>query len=176
MTTKSVLRLLIGIAIAALLIVGLLPFAGLPRAQMLPPPMIYNQATGKAIGYVHAKKQEEGSNPFKVGEPIWRIDYQFRAKTPPTLGAKDVGKNNVYKGTTYVTRSIYDAYPVGSQIKVRYETTYPVISGIDLPGAGRSVAPGSKMMSGWILFAIGTIVLGYCIAPLLERIMLRENF
>ena len=50
MTAKSVLRFFIGYVIAAVLMGLLLPQAGIPRAQLLPPPMVYSYASGKANG------------------------------------------------------------------------------------------------------------------------------
>lgn len=176
MTTKTILRLLIGCAIAAGLIIGLLPQIGIPRAQILPPPTIYGQAKGKTFGYVTLKKREETSNPFKSGEKIYRIDYRFRATVPPNLGAKNVGKQEVYTGKAYIAKGLWDQLEVGSQVPVRFEKTYPVINGVDGRGGERSTAQGSGLMSGWIFYAIGIVVLGYCIAPLLERVMLRENY
>jgi hypothetical protein len=41
---------------------------------------------------------------------------------------------------------------------------------------GRSVAQGSGWVSGWILYMLLIGLLGYVIAPLLERIMLRESY
>jgi len=176
MTTKSLLRLLIGCAIAACLIIGILPSVGLPRAQILPPPMIYGQATGKTYGYVTKKKVEDSPNPFESGVKVFRVDYRFRATVPPNLGAKKVGKQEVYTGRAYVERGLYDGLQVGAQVPVKFEKTYPVINGINVKGGERSTEQGSGLLSGWILYAIAIVVLGYCIAPLLERVMLRENF
>ena len=176
MTSKGILRFLIGCAIAALLVIGVLPAIGIPRAQILPPFAIYPQAKGKTLGYAAKVYKAAGANPFRVDEMVYYVDTRFKAKVPPMLGAKNVGKKEVYTGKVAVDKPYWDTIKEGSQIPIRYEVTYPDIHSIDTPLANRSIGPGSKIMSGWILYMIGIVVLGYCFAPLIERVALRESY
>ncbi|MBC8101571.1 MAG: hypothetical protein H7Z41_03155 [Cytophagales bacterium] len=176
MTAKSILRFVIGYVIAAVLMGLALPIIGIPRAQLLPPALVYTNARGKGSGIITGKRKEPTSNPFKVGESVYLVEYAFRAKAPDLLGAKGAGTNQRYTGTINVGQEEYARVEPKGIVPIRYEPTYPVISGINLPAFGRSGAQGSGLFSGWMLWLIPAVVLGYCIAPLLERILLRENY
>lgn len=177
MTVKGLLRYCIALLIATLLLALLLPLAGIPRAQLFFPAFAYSNARGKVSGVVSAKRQPPTSNPFKVGDHIDLIDYRFRAPyTPLLFGPQKSEPNHVYTGTVLVKEDYFDKVQVGQAVPVKYEKTYPVISGIDEPGVGRSGATGSGIFSGWLIWAVVSIVLAYLIAPWLERVMLRESY
>ena len=176
MTAKSVLRFFIGYLIAAVLMGLLLPQAGIPRAQLLPPPMVYSYASGKVNGVVTKKRSRETANPFHVGDKVYLVDYAFRAKAPYMLGAKGAGTSTQYTGEVNVDQETHDRAVVGMAVPVKYEPTYPAVSGITLPGYGKSGAAGSGLLTAWWLWLVLALFLGYLIAPFLERIMLRESY
>jgi hypothetical protein len=177
MSSKSLIRYAIAVAIAALLVIGLLPVVGIPTSQILPPPAVYGGAKEKTKGVVTGKKEQATPNPFRVGDMVYWVDYKFTATAPPLLFDKNAGKKREYQGKVAVKKAFWDlVVPNGSTVPVRYEKSYPVINGIDSPMGGRSVAQGSGWVSGWILYMLLIGLLGYVIAPLLERIMLRESY
>ena len=176
MTAKSVLRFIIGYIIAAVVMGLLLPFANIPRAQLLPPALVYANASGKGSGVITKKRWRETSNPFHVGDKVYLIDYAFKAKAPILLGAKGAGTIQQYTGTVKVEQDVHDRMAVGSVVPIKYEPTYPVISGINQAGFGRSGAQGIGLFTAWWLWMFLTLVIGYMIAPFLERFMLRESY
>lgn len=176
MSAKSVLRLLLGVFLAAVLLAVALPAVGIPRSHYLPPPMIYNTATGKTTGVVTGKIFQGTRNPFAVGEKTYWVGFRFAAKVPPALGVQNVGKIKTYKASVNVEKVFYDRIKIGDRVPVKFEKTYPDICGINLKNAGRSSAAGSSMISGWMLYAALTLVLGYAIAPLIQRLFLREDY
>jgi len=177
MTVKGVVRYLIGIALAILLLSLVCPLIGIPRVQLFPPGFAYGNATGRTNGVVTNKRKAPTSNPFHVGEHMSLIDYAFRAPyTPLLLGSQKSEPNHVYTGTVKVANENYDHFQIGQIVPVKYEKTYPVISGIDLPEAGRSGASSSSLLSSWIGWTLAFLVLGYVIAPWLERLFLRESY
>ncbi len=177
MTLKGVLRYLISVFLATLLLAIVLPFAQIPRAQMFPPAFVYSNAQGKTTGVVSKKYRVPTSNFFKVGDQINLIDYRFQAPyTPLLLGDPKSNPKKVYTGTVQVGDEAYARFAVNTPVPVRYEKTYPVISGINQAGGGRSTGPGSRLLSGWVLWALLVLALAWMISPLLERVMLRESY
>ena len=64
----------------------------------------------------------------------------------------------------------------GQLVHVKYETTYPDISGIDKPDLGLGCGPGSNILSGWLLFVLLDLILAYGIMALvLERFGRQED-
>jgi len=180
MSSKAVLRLLIGCALAALLLIFLLPAIGIPKSYLLPPPTVLQNATGKATAYVHKKSLGASPNPFKSGDTMHYIDYQFRATVPKTLldkpTAEEEKKKRVYTGEANVPENMYDSLKEGDTIPVRFETTRPDISAIDKPSTDPNSHGGASIVGSWILFIGGILFLGYLIAPFLQRIILREDY
>ncbi len=192
MSTKAILRLLIGCAIAALILVFLLPAIGIPKSYLLPPPVIYGSSTGKTIAYVTERKEGGNPNPFKTTEPVFYISYQFRAPSPENLLEKpteeEKKKKKVYKGHAMVPESLYSSVrnpakkddPENNKkpetVPVRFEKTRPDISGITEGGNFLNDQKGGALFGSWLLFVGGILLLGYCISPFLQRIMLREDY
>lgn len=179
MTLKSILRFIIGFIIAVLILSVAVPYVGIPKAQLYPPPYVYKNATGKATGYVTKVYKVPSADPMGTAEGVqdYLVDYQFRAPAWVGLGApKGQGKNTLYKATVGVKQEISSQTKVGAAVPIKYEKTYPPINGINLPGYGRSFTDGSGIYSGWILWFLGALVLGFLIAPLLQRIFLREDY
>ena len=179
MTVKGILRFGIGIVLMFVVLSFALPMLGIARSQMLAPPVAYTSAaTGTTQGTIIGKHHEPTSNPFHVGDEVSLVDYEFRA---PALAPIGFGKPaptapQPYKGTVMVTPDFYEQAKIGATIPVKFDPAYPVVSGVPLPGAGRNGAPGAAWLSGWIIWAIVVIALGYMVAPLLERILLRESY
>ena len=64
----------------------------------------------------------------------------------------------------------------GKIVHVKNETTYPDIKGIDKPALGLSCGPGSNILSGWLLFVLLDLALGYgFMALILERFGRQED-
>lgn len=154
----------------------LLPSAGIPRAQLLPPALVYGNAPGKGTGIVTKKHWRPTANPFHVGDKVYLVSYAFKAKAPAIVGTKGAGKIQRYTGTVKVEQDVHDRMQLGNPVKIKYEPTYPVISGIIQPGFGRSGDQGSGLFSAWWLWMFLALLIGYLIAPFLERIMLRESY
>lgn len=177
MTVKSSVRFLIGILLAALILTIGVPYVGIPRAQLYPPPYIYASAAGKTQGTITKKYQRETSDPFHVGDKLNYVDYQFEAPyTPIFLGDQKSDPHKVYTGTAQIKNDDFAHYNEGDTVPIKYETTYPVISGIDSPYGGMNGARGSGLISGWIGWAIATVILGYFLSGALERVLLRESY
>ena len=175
MNTKALVRLLVGLVLAAIVMAILLPIIGIPRSQMLPPAMVYSGARGKASGVITKKYTHGTRNPFKVGERTYFLEYRFSAPAPKSLGVANPGQARVYTGSAPVAHSLYNQVKEGQRAPVRYETTYPAINGIAAAGAGRSVGAGSATMSGWLIYFFAWLVLGYVLSTVVANLMPRDD-
>lgn len=183
MTTKSLVRFAIGLVIALILLCLILPPIGVPRAQIFPPFYGYQNATGTTRGQVTKVYTSVTGNPFKVGEGErwYLVDYAFTAPAGtavavPVTKPPPAGQPTKFTGTVRVNKEDHAKFKAGEIVPIRYERTYPTISGINLPHGGRNGASGSGVISGWIIWALVTLVLGYLIAGALERLLLRESY
>ena len=178
MSLNRVFRYLGGLVIATILLGIGLTVAGIAPSKFLPPPIVYNTAQGKAHGVVISKEVAPTANPFKVGDHIYLVKYAFRAPPPLARGETKPGPTQRYYGEVRVPdEQTYDAlqpdYPIAA---IKYETTYPDINGVDAPNGGRSVGPGSNILSGWIIFLVLDLALAYGIMMVvLERFGSKEN-
>ena len=79
------------------------------------------------------------------------------------------------KNTTFVAKQVIqlDPYPV----RVKYEKSYPEINGIEDSWANgdRSIGAGSNILSGWILWLLATLLLGWLLMMIFERFGRQEN-
>lgn len=182
MSLNRILRYLGGLAIATVLLVVLLPLAGIPPSKFLPPSAAYAKAEGLAPGRVTKKEVQPTGNPFKVGDHIYLVDYQFSTPEPLVRGETKPGPKQPRTGQIRVDGSLWgDAdHPdkggvqPGQRLAVRYDKTYPDINGID--GVGRGCGPGSNILSGWIFFLVLDLALGYLLMMLvLERLGTKED-
>lgn len=199
MSLSRILRFILGVIIAAVLMGIILPFAGIPSSHFLPPSYVYQKAQGVTRGYVTGKYYEVTANPFHVGKKNYFLNYSFRAHTPPPRGVTQPGPVQTYNATARISRSLYHQYkgqqdlnngtgPNPKQVvplrpyplRIKYEPSYPDINGIDETWAathqmGRNIGPGSNTFSGWIIYVVAAIILGYLLAMLLETFMKRED-
>ena len=183
MSVNRVLRFLGGLIIASILLFLILPFAGIPQSKFLPPPMVYNKATGKAWGVITKKEVGPVTNPFKVGDHVYLLDYKFKAPAPPPRGQLKFGPKEVHTAQIRVDASVWgdtegaqkSGMQPGQTIVVKYETTYPDINGIDNPDLGRGCGPASNILSGWLLFVLLDLGIAYGFMTLLERFGRQEN-
>ena len=195
MSPARIFRYILGVIVGAILLAILLPFFGVPRSHYLPPAWVYPKAQGVTRGYITGKFYDVTNNPFNVGGKQWHVNYQFRAKALGPRGEPGLGQPQVYYGTILVDNSTYDKVALGEDkntadkaipgtlipaapgqaVRVRYEKTYPDINGIEAPWGSRSVGPGSNNLSGWIIWSIVALILGYFIMLLFERFSHTEN-
>ena len=197
MSVARVVRFLIGTVIAAILLVIVLPYVGVPRSHILPPAMVWQKAQGVTRGVVTAKYYDVTGNPFNVGGKEYFVKYQFVAKAPPASGAVIIGKPQVYSGIIRVDQPAYDEIKVtadqqtlnnvhqqtdipavpGQIFRVQYEVTYPYINGVIAPAefTGRNIGEGSNNSSGWILWIVVALFVGYLTMMLLEQFGSKEN-
>ena len=184
MSLNRVLRYLGGLAIASILLVVILPLAGIPPSKFLPPSVAYGKATGSAYGKVVKKEVQPTGNPFKVGDHVFLVNYKFSAPDPPVRGEIKPGPKQPRTNQVRVDEGVWgdmdhpekSGIQPGQTVHVKYETTYPDISGIDKPDLGRGCGPGANILSGWILFLVGDLALGYLVMMLvLERFGKTEN-
>lgn len=126
---------------------------------------------------VIGKEVSPTANPFKTGDHVYLINYAFRA--PPPLGRGEIkpGPTLRYYGSVRVDdEATYEAVKKDDPIQViRYEKTYPDINGVDGPQGGRSVGPGSNILSGWLLFVLLDLAMAYGFMLILERFGRQEN-
>ena len=184
MSVNRVLRYLGGLFIATLLLFLILPFVGVAQSKFLPPPMIYAKATGSAYGRITKKEISPTANPFKTGDHIYLLDYQFKAPAPAPRGQTPSGPKQMYNTQIKVDSATWgdidspqkSGMQPGQLVHVKYETTYPEISGIDKPDLGLGCGPGSNILSGWLLFVLLDLILAYAIMALvLERFGRNED-
>ncbi len=195
MSIRRILLLLMGVLVGGALLMFLLPIFGIPASHYLPPNRVYVTAQGEARGAIVSKYYSETGNPFHVGDDLYFLNYQFRAHTPPPRGVAVPGPVQTYTGTVRVDKNTYDGLPIpasekntkftGGQViqlapypvHIKYEKTYPEINGIsDNWAAGsRNIGAGSALLSGWILWAIVALFLGYLLMMLFERFGKQEN-
>ena len=189
MSLRRIVRFIVGIIVAGILLSFILPFAGIPKSHFLPPPFVYNAAQGVTKGLLTGKYYEETSNPFHVGGHMYFVNYLFKAHTPPPRGQTQPGPVQTYQGTVRVDQGTYDSVRTtdspdkykgdqlitavpGQVVRVKYEKTYPEISGIS---ADRNIGPGSNILSGWLLWVVVTVFVGYLLMMLFEQFGTKEN-
>lgn len=176
MSVKRSLRFLAGFVVASLLLWFLLPLFGIASSKFLPPPLVYNNAEGKTHGVVISKEVSPTGNPFEAGEHVYLVTYAFRAPPPLKRGEIKAGPTVRYYGVARVEEQTYDAVKADDPVaKIKYETTYPDINGIDDGGIGRSVGAGSNILSGWLLFLLLDLVMAYALMVILEQFTEKEN-
>jgi hypothetical protein len=174
---KTVVRYLIAFVIVVFAMTLILPLVGIPRGMMLPPPFVYNNATGRTKGVVVKKHKEASSNAFRVSQYNPFVDIEFRAPYKPILfGEPKSDPNKLYAVKVPVTDANYAKYQVGMPVPVKYDKDYPLISGIDMKEGGQSLIGPANLLSGWLIFFGIAIVLGHVLSPWLERLMLRESY
>ncbi len=176
MSVKRVLRFLAGFLVASLLLWFILPLCGLVPAKFLPPGIAYNNAQGKAHGVVIKKEVSPTGNPFKVGDHIYLVTYAFRAPPPLDRGQTKPGPTVRYYGLARTDEQTYNGVqPDDPVAKIKYETTYPDINGIDDGSGARSVGAGSNILSGWLIFLGLDLAMAYGLMLILEQFTTKEN-
>jgi len=184
LSVNRVLRYLGGLFIATLLLVLILPFVGISQSKFLPPFVAYAKATGSAYGVITKKEVTPTANPFKTGDHVYLLDYKFKAPAAIARGLPPSGPKQLYNAQIKVDSATWgdvdnplkSGIQIGQMIHVKYETTYPDISGIDKPDLGLGCGAGSNILSGWILFLLLDLVLGYAfMALVLERFGRQED-
>ncbi len=185
MSLSRVLRYGGGLVLATILLAVLLPLAGVVKSKFLPPSVAYGTAAGRAFGQITKKEVQPSANPFKVGEHIYLVDYQFYAPDPPGRGAVKPGPKQLRTGQVRVDQSVWgdsdhpekSGVQPGDRVVVKYEKTYPEISGIVQPvDLGRGCGPGANILSGWLVFLAADLALGYVLMLLvMERFGAKEN-
>ncbi len=184
MSLNRVFRYLGGLIIASVLLGFVLPLVGISQAKFLPPNLAYAKAAGLTRGTITKKEVQATANPFKVGDHVYLLDYTFYA--PPALVRGEVkpGPKQEYQGQIRVDQALWgdadqpqkSGVQPGQIVRVRYEKTYPDINGIDYPEIGRGCGPGSNIFSGWLVFFVLDLALGYLMMMIvLERFGAKEN-
>ena len=176
MTIKSILRFILGVVIAGMLLQLLLHAAGIPKSYLLPPPIVYDGAKGVTAGTITGKRAAQSPNPFRSGEKVYDIDYQFTAPAPPRIGgASAAGKPAKYTGSVRVDKCIHDQAIVGTILPIRYEATNPGINGVNAQWAGKRSGSGSSIVGTWLVWLLASVLLGFFISSLLERLLPRDD-
>ncbi len=184
MSLNRILRYLGGLVIATILLAIVLPLAGVPSSKFLPPGVAYDKATGGAVGVITQKIVQPTGNPFKVGDHVYLLNYKFKASDPPLRGQTQPAPKEVHQAQIRVDDTVWgdtdhpekSGIQPGQLVHVKYEKTYPDINGIDRPDLGRGCGPGSNILSGWIVFLVLDLALGYLLMMLvLERFGAKEN-
>ena len=175
MSVKRIIAYIVCLIIVAVALQAVLPSVGIPQAQMLPPTTVYASAKGRTMGVITDKPTKPSANPFRVGTIWYFVEYAFTATAPPLLGGPQPGTKQRYTGSVRVEKGVYSAVQIGQRVPIRYETTYPIISGIDAPNAGRSTGPGSALFSVWMLWTLATLFLAYLLYAAISPYLKQEN-
>lgn len=194
MSVTRVIRYVLGVICGALFLGFVLPYVGIPSSHFLPPDHVWQRAQGVTRGTLTSKYYDVTQDPFNVGDLQFFVNYQYYAPAPLASGAAKVGKPQLYTGTVRLKdKNTYDHVATPPEVKagdakakeqvvvfplpvrVRYEKTYPDISGIDAPWGGRSIGAGSNILSGWLLWVLAAFVVGYFFMLLFERFGAKEN-
>jgi hypothetical protein len=184
MSLNRVFRYLGGLVLATILLAIILPLVGIPASKFLPPNLAYSRATGEAYGLVTKKEIQPTGNPFKVGDHVYLVDYEFKAPAPPVRGQTQPGPKMLHQAQIRVDQAVWgdmdhpkkSGIQPGQLLDVNYVPNYPDINGIYKPDLGRGCGPGSNILSGWLLFVLLDLVLGYLLMILvLERFGTTEN-
>ncbi|MBV9852657.1 MAG: hypothetical protein JO250_23600 [Armatimonadetes bacterium] len=175
MSVRRVVRFILGVLIAGVLLMFLLPLFGIPASHFLPPGRVYATAKGITWGTITAKRQMPTNNPFNIGGQMYFVDYTFSAPAPPPRGVPTYGSKQPYNGELRVTKEFYDSFNVGDRFHVRYEKTYPWVNGVVEAANDRGVGEGSNILSGWLIWLGVTIALGYLLMTLFERFGKQED-
>ncbi len=131
MSLARVMRYVAGLLIASVLLFFALPLVGIAPSKFLPPNLAYAKADGLAPGRVTKKEVQPTGNPFKVGDHIYLVDYQFLAADPLTRGEAKPGPKQLHTGQIRVDAEVWgDAdHPDKSGIqpgqitRIRYDKT-----------------------------------------------------
>lgn len=176
MSVKGLLRFLIGFCIALGIFSIAVPFANIPRSQLFPPIFVYPGIKGRIEGVVTARRDLPTSAWFRMGDRDYFIEYAFSVAAPKILGGPPEGKMTRYTGSVGVSAADFEKVKDKQAIPIRYDQTDPDINGVETAWGGRSGIGASRMISCWFLWFIGIAAVGYMIAPLIERVALRESY
>lgn len=191
------MRYILGVILAAILMAIIMPLFGIPISHMVPPSWSYSKADGVARGIVYTKYYDVTNNPFNVGGHQFFIEYKFRAKAPGPKGQPDGGPVTLYSGVMHLSdanKAVYTEIPspmttndiqnagphqmiptYPMPVKIRYVKDYPDINGIDAPWGARNIGAGSNSFSGWIIWLVVLLIVGYGFMTLFERFSHNEN-
>ena len=175
MSVKRIILFIVCVIVAGMLLGVALPLVGIPQSHFLPPAQVYAGAKGRTTGVITGKYREQSGNPLRSGHFWYFLTFTFSARAPQALGEPKPGVVRQYKGSVVVDKSIHDSVQIGQRVPVKYETTYPYINGIDDPRAGRSSSEGSALLSGWLLWVLATLVLGYALMTFASGFLKPEN-
>ena len=195
MSIQRVVRFILGVLVAGVLLMFLLPLVGVPSSHFLPPSRVFVAAQGMAKGNIVGKYYSDTGNPFHVGDQLYFLNYEFQAHTPPPHGVTTPGPLQTYTGTIRTDKATYDELPIPADaknttfasgqvitlapypVKIRYEKTYPEINGISDPWANgaRNIGAGSALVSGWIIWLLVMLFVGYLFMMVFERFGKQEN-
>ena len=151
--------------IAAVILVIVLPFVGVPKSRFYPPASVYGSATGRTRGAVTGKQDKQTNDVFHIGLREYYVTYEFITPT----------NKQHYTGTVRVQQSAFQGIAIGQGVPVKYETTAPDINGIDLPQVGLSVAGASSIFSGWLLWIAAAFILAYVMMLIIEHFGKKED-
>ena len=124
---------------------------------------------------------------------MYFVSYVFKAHTPPPRGQTQYGPVQTYQGTVRVDQGQYDSVATteppdkfkgdqvitavpGQVVRVKYEKTYPYINGVQIAGQeNRNIGEGSNILSGWLLWVVVTLFVGYLLMVIFEQFGTKEN-
>lgn len=203
MSAARIIRYVIGVIVAAILLAIVLPVVGVPSSRFLPPAHVWDVAKGYTRGEITDKFYTTTNNPFNVGDHIYHVEYAFNGKAPQSTGQAPTNKMTLYNGQVTVNKNEYDAVllpkgstqadkaksnekiPVvpGQNVRVKYEPTAPEINGTQallvngswVAWGGRSTLGAANILSGWLVWVVVALALGYGLMLVLERFGGREN-
>jgi hypothetical protein len=190
MSIKRLGRYLLGLFISVIVLPLVLPHVGVPQTRFLPPPIVYQQATGLVPGDILKAYNVPTNDPFNVGGELYFVDYRFFA--PPVDSPPGAKSTQEYTGTVRIaSKESYEKFttpvfgtpaysmnggnPVIQNITVRYEKTYPWVNGLDDPPIGIGCGEGSNILSGWLIWVASVFVLAFIIMVIIDQFASKED-
>jgi hypothetical protein len=176
------LRYLVGLIIAVILLILILPHVGVPTTRFVPPPWLYQQAGSLTPGQVTNKRDEQTNDPFQIGKRLYFLDYTFDA---PPIDQPDSKKTVSYNGEVRCDEDMYQHFEVRNQIEVKYLKSYPWINGVEekrylgpgdvVSGPGLGCGEGSNILSGWLIWVGVALVAGYLVMVVIDQFARKQD-
>lgn len=175
-------RYLLGLIIATVLLVVILPHVGYPESRYVPPQIEYQKADGMTTGWIVNKRDVPSDDPFRIGDRLYFFDYTFNAQPIDHPEAK---KTVTYQGEVRCDRDMYQHFQVGDHLDVKYLQSYPWVNGVEERrelygvvsyGPGIGCGEGSNILSGWLIWPGVALVLAYIIMAIIDQFAPKQDY
>jgi len=170
---RRLFRYAVCLIISTVLLIVILPHAGVDQAHFLPPSWSYKKADGTTSGAITKTYSVQTDNPFYIGKRIYFWDYTFYAKTIPPGKTKPVMQQ--YNGEVRIDKDSFDKRQQNDTVLVRYVQSYPWINGLDSPQIGQGCGEGSNIMSGWLIWVGVSALVAFVFLGIMQYFLPKED-